>query len=92
MGITSHAQLNLSNPVPNNVKIDLANMKTPDYRAWIKQYKDTIKFLGKMEKQTLFKANKELEKLPIADKHKIKLKSLESDFATYNLKLVKSIP
>lgn len=83
----SFAQLNLFNPIPRNVNIDLANLDAKEYKARFKQYKDTIKFLGKLEKQTLVKAKKELEKLPFEEKHKIRLKNLESDFKTYKLKI-----
>lgn len=83
----SNAQLNSFNPIPKSVNIDLAKLNGKEYKARFKQYKDTIKFLGKLEKQTLVKAKKQLEQLPMAEKHKVKLKTLESDFYTYKSKI-----
>jgi hypothetical protein len=80
------AQLNLFNPIPKSINIDLANLNAKEYKARFKQYKDTIKFLGRLEKQTLVKAKKELKKVPIEDKQKVKLKTLEQDFQIYQAK------
>jgi len=80
------AQINLSNPIPKSVKMDLANLNTKEYKDRFNQYKDTIKFLGKLEKQSLVKAKKELKQIPIEDKHTVKLKTLEQSFHTYKAK------
>jgi hypothetical protein len=77
------AQLNLFNPIPKSINIDLANLNAKEYKARFKQYKDTIKYLGRLEKRTLVKAKKELNQIPVEDKHKVKLKTLEQDFQKY---------
>jgi hypothetical protein len=83
IGIKAHAQLNLFNPVPRSINIDLANLNGKEYKDRFKQYKDTIRFLGKMEKQSLVKARKQLRQIPVEDKQKIKLKTIEEDFQSH---------
>jgi hypothetical protein len=79
----SFAQLNLFNPVPKSINVDLANLNAKEYKDRFKQYKDTIKFLGRLEKQSLVKAKKELNQMPIEDGQKVKLKTIDQDFAAY---------
>jgi hypothetical protein len=74
------AQTGLFNPIPKSVNIDLANVNAKEYKARIKQYKDTLRSLGRLEKQALVRAKKELNSLPLEDKHKTRLKTLKSDF------------
>lgn len=81
------AQLNLGNPIPKSINVDLANLNGKEYKDRFKQYKDTIKFLGKLEKQTLVKAKKVFKELPVEEKHKVKLKNLERDVLDYRAKI-----
>jgi hypothetical protein len=52
------AQTGLFNPIPRSVNIDLANVNAKEYKARIKQYKDTLRSLGRLEKQALVRAKK----------------------------------
>ncbi len=83
IGWAAQAQLPMFNPIPKRVNIDLADMKKPAYKAHLKEYKDTLKYLGGLEKQKLFEAKGLYKELPSARKQKVKLKNLEGELAKY---------
>ncbi len=87
IGWAAQAQFNMFNPIPKRVNIDLADMKKPAYKARLKQYKDTLKYLGGLEKQKLLDAKEVYKELPGVGKQKMKLKNLESGLPDYKAKV-----
>ena len=73
-----YAQGNLFNILPTDLNIDLANPKSSIYSDRYQQYKDTIKALTKLEKQSLLFAKDELEDLSYFKNNKVKVKGIES--------------